>query len=89
MTKAKKTPTPTPAPTPDTCPIATFKKLKNGAWGVLTRGFIPNDGDTIVVTKRNGDRTDVTVRTVVWKDDADKAAIATLVPKFPTNQAPY
>jgi hypothetical protein len=53
-----------------------YKKLRNGAWGLLGVGLIP--GDTVTVTRRDGATRQETVGSILWADDSG-LCIATIL----------
>jgi hypothetical protein len=44
----------------------TWKKLRNGAWGVTGPAVLLRQGEQVVVTKRSGETQVKTVRRVLW-----------------------
>jgi hypothetical protein len=46
--------------------MATFAKLRTGAWGVRVIGAAPVVGATVEVTKRSGEISTVVIDRVVW-----------------------
>lgn len=49
---------------------ATPRKLRDGTWGVQTRG-IPSIGDTVTVRTRAGKTWETTVADIVWSGDTE------------------
>lgn len=50
---------------------ASFSKLRDGAWGVKVKGLVPDPGDEIEVTKKDGTKQPVTIARVLWHEGRD------------------
>lgn len=58
----------------------TWSKLKSGGWGVRAKAEdpfeeLPAPGATVVVTKKNGETSEVTLGSKVWSGDDGGAPI--------------
>jgi hypothetical protein len=71
--------------------ICTFAKLQNDDWGARCVGFLPEPGESIGITKRDGTVVERHVERVVWSgpDQASSSTIVALVSLEPmTRRAP-
>lgn len=55
-----------------------FKRLRSGAWGLSGPASYLREGEQVVVEKRGGTRDTVRVGRVLWADNAQNKAIATI-----------
>lgn len=67
--------------------VATFTKLRSGAWGLRVTGGAASPGAFLAVTKRDGTTQQVTVGEVVWQGKDEKTgqpiAICTMAKAAP------
>lgn len=56
---------------------ATYKKLKNGGWGIIVEGS-PKEGDKLTVTKKDGSTKAEIVKDILWAGDGK--SICSIVP---------
>lgn len=56
----------------------TYTKLRSGAWGIRTEGYIPNSGVSVLVTKKDGTTKREHVAEVVWSDRQKNVSICSL-----------
>ncbi len=61
---------------------ATFKKLKDGNWGLRVTGGVPAEGQAVVVSKSDGSRPTKIVAKVLWKGD-DGTCLCSIAPDAP------
>jgi len=58
--------------------MTTYKKLRDGSWGVLVAGSAPELGDPVTVSKRSGERKIEVIARILWVGDGK--AICAIVP---------
>lgn len=63
---------PGPGAVPDGA--VTFKRLRNGAWGITGPAALLVEGTDVAVTKRDGDTTVTTVSRVLWSGEGRSIA---------------
>ena len=56
--------------------MTTFKKLKNGDWGIRVEDEAPEPGASLTVRKRDGSTSTVTVDKVLWRGQENDKDIA-------------
>lgn len=62
---------------------ASYKKLRDGSWGIRTVGYIPDEGDRVEVTTKSGEVKNEEVSKLIWsgkQDDDQDTAICEIVP---------
>lgn len=61
---------------------ASYKKLRDGGWGIRTSGGVPDVGDTVEVVTKSGEAKQEEVSRIVWSgknDDGNDASICEIV----------
>jgi hypothetical protein len=61
---------------------ASYKKLRDGSWGIRTTDGIPDVGDTVEVVTKSGEAKQEEVSRVIWSgtnDDGNEASICEIV----------
>jgi hypothetical protein len=61
--------------------MASFTKLRSGAWGIRVEGTRPADGSSVNVVKKDGSATTVVVARVIWSDDGGTLHLAAIEEK--------
>jgi len=76
---------PEPAPEPAQLPLARWKRLRSGAWGLSVLGAVRH-GDEVIVTKRDGAQQSARVDVVLWSGENRKGEPVSICTALPRNR---